>query len=100
MGSSSTSSSRNASSRGTANGSSGAVVSALQHGLTTYSGQNAAANPGPIDGIFGPHTESAVKVYQADRTVSVDGIVGDRTWWVPAGAMGATLASLAGVATA
>jgi len=29
----------------------------------------------------------------------VDGIVGDMTWWVPAGAAGATLASLAGLTT-
>ena len=27
----------------------------------------------------------------------MDGVVGDLTWWVPAGAAGATLASLAGL---
>jgi peptidoglycan hydrolase-like protein with peptidoglycan-binding domain len=47
-----------------------------------------------IDGNFGPRTEAAVKDFQ------VDGIVGDRTWWVPAGAAGATLAPLSGVTTA
>ena len=41
-----------------------------------------------------------MKAYQGDRGLGTDGIVGDRTWWVPAGAAGATLASLAGVATA
>jgi hypothetical protein len=41
-----------------------------------------------------------VRAYQGDHAISVDGIVGDRTWWVPAGAAGATLASLAGLTTA
>jgi len=82
-----------------ANGSSGSEVSALQQGLTTYSTEDPATNPGPIDGQFGPMTESAVRAYQGDRGVAVDGVVGDQTWWVPAGAMGATLASLSGLAT-
>ena len=41
-----------------------------------------------MDGDFRPKTEAAVKVYQQDRDVEVDGIVGDQTWWVPAGAAG------------
>ena len=40
-----------------------------------------------------------MKAYQGQRGVAADGIVGDRTWWVPAGAAGATLASLAGLTT-
>ncbi len=80
-------------------GARGPVVAALQHGLTTYSSEDPATDPGGVDGIFGPHTDAAVRAYQGDRGVGVDGIVGDRTWWVPAGAMGATLASLSGVAT-
>ena len=83
-----------------ARGATGAAVSALQKGLKTYSAQNAAADPGAIDGDFGPRTEAAVRTYQSDRGVSADGVVGDRTWWVPAGAAGATLASLSGVTTA
>jgi peptidoglycan hydrolase-like protein with peptidoglycan-binding domain len=83
-----------------ARGATGAAVSALQKGLKTYSAQNAAADPGVIDGDFGPRTEAAVRAYQSDRGVSVDGVVGDRTWWVPAGAAGATLASLSEVTTA
>ena len=83
-----------------ARGATGASVSALQKGLKTYSAQNAAADPGAIDGDFGPRTEAAVRAYQSDRGVSADGVVGDRTWWVPAGAAGATLASLSGVTTA
>jgi peptidoglycan hydrolase-like protein with peptidoglycan-binding domain len=81
-------------------GATGPVVAALQTGLKTYSAQNPAANPGAIDGIFGPHTATAVRAYQTDRGVPVDGIVGDLTWWVPAGAAGATLASLADLTTA
>ena len=44
-------------------------------------------------------TDAAVRAYQGDRGVAVDGIVGDQTWWVPAGAAGATLASLSGLTT-
>ena len=78
-------------------GASGSVVTALQTGLKKYS--TPATDPGPVDGDFGPKTEAAIKAYQQDRGVQVDGIVGDRTWWVPAGAAGATLASLSGLTT-
>lgn len=81
-------------------GATGNPVSALQKGLKAYAAQNAAADPGPIDGVFGRRTEAAVSAYQSDRGVKADGIVGDRTWWVPAGAAGATLASLSGLTTA
>jgi peptidoglycan hydrolase-like protein with peptidoglycan-binding domain len=81
-------------------GSTGSVVSALQHGLVTYNGAGSPTDPGPIDGIFGPKTDAAVRAYQADHSVTVDGIVGDQTWWVPAGGAGATLASLSGLTTA
>jgi peptidoglycan hydrolase-like protein with peptidoglycan-binding domain len=67
--------------------------------LTAYSNADPATDPGPIDGMFGPVTEAAVRAYQGDRGVPVDGIVGDLTWWVPAGAAGATLASLASLTT-
>jgi peptidoglycan hydrolase-like protein with peptidoglycan-binding domain len=83
-----------------AKGSQGAAVSALQQGLTTFGGSGAPTDPGAIDGDFGPNTESAVRAYQSDHGVAVDGIVGDRTWWVPAGGAGATLASLSGLTTA
>jgi peptidoglycan hydrolase-like protein with peptidoglycan-binding domain len=81
-------------------GASGPVVSALQQALHTFGGSGAPTDPGPIDGIFGPKTEAAVRAYQTDRALTVDGIVGDQTWWAPAGAAGATLASLAGLTTA
>ena len=78
-------------------GLSGSVVTALQKGLRKYS--TPATDPGAVDGDFGPKTEAAVKAYQRDRGVQVDGIVGDQTWWAPAGAAGATLASLSGLTT-
>lgn len=80
-------------------GASGAAVSGLQKGLTRYGAPGSPTDPGPVDGDFGPRTESAVKAYQTDRGVGHDGVVGPRTWWVPAGAAGATLASLGGLTT-
>jgi peptidoglycan hydrolase-like protein with peptidoglycan-binding domain len=82
-----------------ARGSTGGAVSALQKGLLTFGGANSATDPGPIDGNFGPRTESAVRAYQTQQNIAVDGIVGDQTWWTPAGAAGATLASIAGLVT-
>ena len=78
-------------------GASGSVVTALQEGLKKYA--TPATDPGAVDGDFGPKTEAAVKAYQQDRGVQADGIVGDQTWWAPAGAAGATLASLSGLTT-
>jgi len=82
-----------------ATGATGTQVSAMQQALHTYSGGNPPGDPGPIDGIFGDLTTAAVEAYQSDVGVAVDGIVGDQTWWAPAGAAGATLASLAGLTT-
>ncbi len=36
--------------------------------------------PGPLDGLFGNRTHRAVRRYQSDRELTVDGIVGPRTW--------------------
>ena len=82
-----------------AQGSTGPVVASLQRGLTTYSTEDPAVNPGAIDGDFGPMTAAAVRAYQGDRGIGIDGIVGDQTWWVPAGAAGATLATLSALTT-
>ncbi len=40
----------------------------------------AGFNPGSIDGAFGKNTLSAVKGYQRRYGLSVDGVVGPRTW--------------------
>lgn len=78
-----------------ASGSTGSEVSAVQQVL-----MNAGLYTGTVDGDFGSLTEAAVKAYQTQRGIAADGIIGDQTWWVPAGAAGATLASLAGLTTA
>ena len=80
-------------------GASGSAVSGLQKGLRAFGGPNTATDPGPIDGSFGTRTQAAVRAYQSQQGLSADGVVGDQTWWVPAGAAGATLASLAGAVT-
>lgn len=55
-------------------GSSGSSVRNLQQALL-----EAGFDPGPIDGIFGPRTESAVRDYQAAQGYEVNGIAGTDT---------------------
>ena len=33
-----------------------------------------------VDGFFGPQTQGAVQVYQANNNLEVDGLVGPLTW--------------------
>jgi peptidoglycan hydrolase-like protein with peptidoglycan-binding domain len=80
-------------------GSTGNAVVGLQKGLLKFGGAGSPTDAGPVDGDFGPRTEAAVKAYQVQHALVNDGVVGPRTWWVPAGAAGATLASLAGLTT-
>jgi peptidoglycan hydrolase-like protein with peptidoglycan-binding domain len=80
-------------------GSTGAAVTALQKGLKVISGDGRIPSPGAIDGNFGSQTKASVQAYQSLHSLAPDGIVGDRTWWVPAGAAGATLASICGLTT-
>ncbi|MEB3337937.1 MAG: peptidoglycan-binding protein [Leptolyngbyaceae bacterium] len=55
-------------------GTRGAAVTSLQLNL-----KNAGYDPGPIDGIYGGTTEYAVRRFQQDRGLIVDGIVGPAT---------------------
>jgi peptidoglycan hydrolase-like protein with peptidoglycan-binding domain len=55
-------------------GAEGHPVRTLQHLLKEH-GQNVV-----VDGIFGPHTEAAVRAVQSSSGIAVDGIVGPQTW--------------------
>ncbi len=56
-------------------GHSGSYVKFLQQLLESY-----LIPVGTIDGIFGSRTENAVKQFQQENNLSVDGIVGKNTW--------------------
>ena len=56
-------------------GASGTAVRQLQAAL-----KEAGHDPGPIDGDFGAATEAAVRAFQQEKGIAVDGIVGDITW--------------------
>jgi peptidoglycan hydrolase-like protein with peptidoglycan-binding domain len=66
------------------NGSKGNAVRLLQEILNSFG--YPPFNPGPIDAVFGPLTESAVREFQQDYSdcegnpLAVDGIVGPKTW--------------------
>lgn len=55
-------------------GSRGDEVTKIQQQLSA-----AGFDPGPIDGIFGPKTDAAVKAFQSQYAPPVDGIVGPIT---------------------
>ena len=56
-------------------GSTRVAVRGLQRMLRTR-----GYNVGEIDGRFGPKTDAAVRAYQSDHGLDVDGIVGPKTW--------------------
>lgn len=64
-------------------GSRGAAVSQLQQKLRAH-GFNVS-----VDGDFGPRTADAVRAFQRAKGLSVDGVVGPRTWAKLNGAAGA-----------
>jgi len=57
-----------------ARGSSGLQVEVLQKALAYF-----GIISGPIDGLFGPKTEAAVKQFQKAQNLEVDGIAGPKT---------------------
>ncbi len=56
-------------------GSRGDDVRRLQQALTDL-----AFDPGPVDGVFGRRTESAVRLFQRSRGLIADGVCGPQTW--------------------
>ena len=63
-------------------GSTGPDVTVMQVALNRIS-QNYPAIPKitPVDGIFGPQTEAAVKAFQQIFSLTPDGIIGRSTWY-------------------
>ncbi|NES64081.1 MAG: peptidoglycan-binding protein [Okeania sp. SIO2D1] len=57
------------------NGSNGSDVTLVQRLLN-----NAGYGSLVEDGIFGSRTDTAVKEFQKDRNLTVDGVVGSQTW--------------------
>ncbi|PWA11079.1 N-acetylmuramoyl-L-alanine amidase [Pueribacillus theae] len=55
-------------------GSKGSEVKSYQNRL-----KKMGYNPGKVDGIFGPNTEAALRLFQLDAGISVDGIIGPDT---------------------
>jgi peptidoglycan hydrolase-like protein with peptidoglycan-binding domain len=82
-------------------GSTGPVVAWLQQVLAGAAiAPDWAVYTGPIDGIFGPMTNASLRDLQAVKGVTVDGIVGDRTWfaWLtPGSAQQLTLEAACGL---
>jgi peptidoglycan hydrolase-like protein with peptidoglycan-binding domain len=82
-------------------GSTGGTVEKLQTALNEGRGDFApSSNPVlAVDGVFGPHTQTAVKGTQQSGSISADGIVGLQTWALPIHAAGQVLADLCNVPT-
>lgn len=59
-------------------GSTGEAVEAVQRLLDTYGYRLGSRNP--YDGSFGSMTDAAVREYQADNGLYIDGEVGAKTW--------------------
>lgn len=57
------------------NGSSGDLVKAAQCRL-----KDSGNDPGTPDGAFGANTQTATQGFQADAGLSVDGVIGAKTW--------------------
>ena len=59
-------------------GDSGTGVRLLQSILKDFADPN--LDPGPVDGSFGPNTETAVKNFQTLMSLPNNGIVDSKTW--------------------
>ena len=80
-------------------GSRGTVVEKLQNALNEGRGDFApSSNPVlALDGVYGPHTETAVRGAQQLDGIAADGVVGLQTWALSVHAAGQVLADLCGV---
>ena len=82
-----------------AEGSQGSVVRKLQTALNEGRGVFAPASDPvlAVDGIYGPHTATAVRDAQQLGGIQADGVVSLQTWALPVHASGQALADLCGV---
>jgi peptidoglycan hydrolase-like protein with peptidoglycan-binding domain len=82
-------------------GSTGPVVAWLQQALAGADiVVEFASYKGPIDGIFGPETDAALRALQTWAAGTVDGVVSDNTWftWLtPGSAQQLTLEAACGL---
>lgn len=75
-------------------GSRGSDVRAIQYFLNFLAFFNDRLLPIDVDGIFGTATENAVKAFQREYGLTIDGIVGRSTWYAIVDAYNSTLNSL------
>lgn len=61
-------------------GATGGQVQTIQALLNGFGFRDEDGDELAIDGIYGQHTEYAVRAYQAARDLTVDGVVGSETW--------------------
>lgn len=61
-------------------GSTGAAIKTVQRILRMRGWKDGNGKALEIDGSFGPATEYAVKSFQKGKGVTVDGVVGEKTW--------------------
>jgi peptidoglycan hydrolase-like protein with peptidoglycan-binding domain len=61
-------------------GDEGDWVKFLQENLAAYGHYGAEGEGDPVDGVFGHGTEDAVRACQEQHGLTVDGVVGPRTW--------------------
>lgn len=61
-------------------GDTGIGVFKMQEYLNEIAAANQCLRPIPVDGMFGPRTTTAVQMFQYLYDLTIDGVVGSKTW--------------------
>ena len=61
-------------------GSRGIGVFKMQEYLNEIAASNKCLRPIPVDGMYGPRTVTAVQMFQYLYDLTIDGVIGSRTW--------------------
>lgn len=61
-------------------GATGIGVFKMQEYLNEIAETNACLRPIPVDGMYGPRTTTAVQMFQYLYDLTIDGVIGSRTW--------------------